>query len=513
MKSSIFAEKIYLNVEVFMIQRKIIRVLLYSILLVFVLLSLARSFGQYRAMRLDGDIAESVLPYPDIQKTFDDPTGIKTIINNDKHLGANRFFSHYFLHITFRKIPLFLQNFTNPIESVYLTSAISKTAMQIMILLLLVVILNGKTDIFSLRFISTAALLIPFFQTNGRYLAFQIGMIDKAVSYSFFYALPLVFLLLYYIPIFLELLHHKRVKMNGFKITLWSIFAIISCFSGPLNSPVILITNLLLFLYLFFRSWKDAPVESFYKRIKTSIQNIDKRFYLFLFPITFLALYSTFLGTYIDAYAKLQLSLKELYLILPQGVLNSFTSCSYLIFMFLLISNYLIVLFKYKNDEQSRRIFGLYKFLIAFSIIYLLLLPFGGYRPYRPLILRYDTIIPITVLSIITICYTSLFIFKQLKTEKWKYYLKTLYPSIYILILLFFLIKNQTYIFNKYEKTSLYLISQSEEEIIALQDDYCVISWGPLTAPSQSRTYGKLLYLWRITDEPKLYYNAPPQEP
>jgi len=72
--------------------KKNARILLYSILLVFVLLSLARSFEQHRAMRLDGDIAESVLPYPDIQKTLDDPTGIKTIMNKDKHIGANRFF-------------------------------------------------------------------------------------------------------------------------------------------------------------------------------------------------------------------------------------------------------------------------------------------------------------------------------------------------------------------------------------------------------------------------------------
>ena len=492
-----------------MIKNKSIRILLYSILLLFILFSLTRSFRQYSFMRLDGDVAESVLPYPQVQKTFDDPTGIKTIINNDKHLGTNRFFSHYSLHITFRKIPTLLQNFVNPIESVYFTSSMSKIIMHIAILFLLTVIINGKLNIFSFKSMIITALLIPFIQTNGKSLAHDIGLIDKSVSYSFFYALPLIFILLYYVPIFFDFLHHKKIRMNGFMVVLWSLFAILACFSGPLNAPIILITNFLLFLNLFYSHWKTTHSHSFYKRIIICVKKIDRRFYLFLFPITFIALYSTFLGTYIGAYSASQPSLKELYMILPQGIFKKFTSTSYLIFIFLLVSNYLIVFLKYKNDEQRKNIFGLYRFLIIFTIIYVALLPLGGYRPYRPLILRYDTMLPITTLSIITICYTSLFILKQLKTEKWNHYLKTVYPSIFFLILLFFLIKNKTYIYNECEKQSLYTISNSTEDIVVLENDCAVVGWNPIYAPEESQNYGNLLYLWNITDKPKLYYNQP----
>jgi hypothetical protein len=100
---------------------------------VLIILDLSKSFKQYCACRLDGDIAESVLPYADVQKTFDDPTGINTITNNEKYLGTNRFFSHYFLHKTFRRIPFLLQNFYDPIASVYYTAAIAKLIMQIAI--------------------------------------------------------------------------------------------------------------------------------------------------------------------------------------------------------------------------------------------------------------------------------------------------------------------------------------------------------------------------------------------
>jgi hypothetical protein len=332
---------------------------------------------------------------------------------------------------------------------------------------------------------------------------------DKYVTYCFFYALPLFFVIIYYLPLFLELLHHKRIKMNWFLIILWSIFIIIACFSGPLNSPTILITNLILFLYLFLRNWKNNYLQSFYKRIQISLTQIDKRFYLFLFPSAFIALYSTFLGTYNNAYSEAQISLQELYVILPRGILRSFTTTSYSIFLFLLVSNYLLVFFKYRNIEQSKTIIKLYRFLLIFSAIYILLLPLGGYRPYRPFILRYDTILPITVLSIITICYTSLFILKQLITEKRKYYLTIVYPSAFLLILLFFTIRNQTYVFNECEKSSLYTISNTEADIVVLENNCTVVGWVPIYYPEESKNYGELLFLWRVTNKPKLYYNFP----
>ena len=183
--------------KLYVVKKKIFNYLLYIGLLIFILFNLSNSFKQYYAATLDGDVVESVLPYSGIQKTFDDPTGIKTIINKDNHHNPNRFFSHYFLHKTFRVVPPIFQKFVDPVESVYYTSACSKLVMQLIILLLLATIICGAINIFSLKFISTAAILIPFFQTNGWRLVCEIGIIDRSVSYCFFYTLPLIFLLLY----------------------------------------------------------------------------------------------------------------------------------------------------------------------------------------------------------------------------------------------------------------------------------------------------------------------------
>ena len=478
--------------------KKIIKVSL----LLFILLALWHSFRQFSVMKLDGDIAESVLPYAGVQKTFDDPTGIKTIINNDPHSGPNRFFSHYFLHKTFREIPLLLQNFCDPIESVYYTAAIAKLAMLIMLVFLLAVIITGGCRIASLKFLITTIILLP--------LPHGIGIIDKSVSYSFFYAFPLVFLLLYYIPIFFNLLHDKTIKMNWILIVLWSIFAVISCFSGPLNSPVILITNAILFFYLFHQHWQTNNDKSLYQKTLHAIKTIRRRYYLFLIPISVIALYSTFLGTYTNVYPDLQSSVKNLYLLLPEGIWKILTTTgSYSIMLLLLILNYFMVILPYKNEPQSKKILGLYRFLIAFSSFYILLLPFGGYRPYRPLLLRHDTILPVTILLIITVVYTFLFVLKHLKTEKRHYYLKPVYLAIVLLFFIFFAGRNMVRTFNDCEKSSLYAISQSKEDVVVLYNDCSVIGWEPVYQPEETKNYAELMYLWNMTNRVKLYYNAP----
>jgi hypothetical protein len=34
-----------------------------------------------------------------------------------------------------------------------------------------------------------------------------------------------------------------------------------------------------------------------------------------------------------------------------------------------------------------------------------------------------------------------------------------------------------------------------------------VVGWEPIYKPEDSKNYGKLLYLWKITDTQKLYFN------
>ena len=53
------------------------------------------------------------------------------------------------------------------------------------------------------------------------------------------------------------------------------------------------------------------------------------------------------------------------------------------------------------------------------------------------------------------------------------------------------------------------MISNSKEDVIVLENDCSVVGWFPIYTPEESKDYGELLYLWNITDKPKLYYNRP----
>jgi hypothetical protein len=96
---------------------------------------------------------------------------------------------------------------------------------------------------------------------------------------------------------------------------------------------------------------------------------------------------------------------------------------------------------------------------------------------------------------------------KRFHTETWKQWLKITYSVVFFAILVIFAVKNKTKVFNECEKSSLYLISQSNEDIVALDNDCAVVSWEPIYHPNKSKPHGELLFFWNITDKPKLYYN------
>ncbi|MBW6535718.1 MAG: hypothetical protein K0B11_11960 [Mariniphaga sp.] len=95
------------------------------------------SFFQYYNSPLQGDLAGHVLPDKLIQPVFDDPFGFQLLKTGEPHSNPNRFFSHWAVAMYFQYFPLWLQNFTNPINSVYLASAIAKLVIQVLFIYIL----------------------------------------------------------------------------------------------------------------------------------------------------------------------------------------------------------------------------------------------------------------------------------------------------------------------------------------------------------------------------------------
>ena len=87
-----------------------------------------------------------------------------------------------------------------------------------------------------------------------------------------------------------------------------------------------------------------------------------------------------------------------------------------------LLINIAVIRIKNKDDSDSRKIIQLLKFIGLFALIYLLLLPLGGYREYRPYIIRRDTFMPIWMLLFFFYGITTLHIVKNVRMKLKKFY-------------------------------------------------------------------------------------------
>jgi len=179
-----------------------IKNLIYVLLLIFLFSDLGYSFYQHYHMSLGGDMAEVIIPTSTkgYYKVLQDPFGLDILFDKKTCANPNRFFAHLTVSKYFLNAPIFLQKFTNPINSVYLASAIAKTVIQLLIIYLITCYITGCRNIFKFDFLLVAVLITPLFQTCGynRY----IGIIDKSVVYTFFYALPLAGVLAFFLPFF-----------------------------------------------------------------------------------------------------------------------------------------------------------------------------------------------------------------------------------------------------------------------------------------------------------------------
>lgn len=330
-----------------------------------------------------------------------------------------------------------------------------------------------------------------------------MGIIDSSITYTFFYALPCALLLLYFLP-FIFRFYHKKKPLLKISITiLWIPLAIMVCLSGPLNPGIVLIFSMLVLI----KNIKDNSIHSnqkvTVKRLANAFKVIPRSYWLYLLPICILSLYSIFIGTYNLSTIANQIPLRELYSRLPEGIYYQFTQkLGFPVLFIILTINTFIIHNKYRNIEGNR-ILITFKWVGIFALIYILLLPLGGYRDYRHYVLRYDTIMPITLSLMFLFGISTLFLLKTLSNKQKIWYIPV------IVGVLFIFTNSDEAMFNKNncERIALKEISESTDKIVQLKHDCTVLSWGKIIKPEDSELNAQLLCIWRITKEKKLYYN------
>lgn len=473
------------------------KVSFYKIILGFLLLlELGYSFVQYQHQTFDGDVVPIVLPIAHYQPILEQPFGVLAIRDGVSYAGPNRFFLHFSMYHYFRKMPIFLQNFVSPIGSIYLAASIFKLFVHSLLLCLLAVYVRACFSPARYTFLWAAVLIAPLFQTTQFNL--YMGLISPAVTYTFAYGFFFAFLLLFFLPFHQKAMGQVAIikKWNIITYALWAFLAFFVAFSSPLIPAVGLLVCPVLVLYFF------------YKKKLGHIIALPKPL-IFLFSwFVLLCLYSFYLGTF-NAENSDVMSIAERYQRLGIGIFRQLTTkIGFPLLMFFLLLNYgLIQYIKRRTKPVYQaglivKIQGLFKWIAIFSCLYILLLPLGGYRYYRPYILRSDTLIPVLLALYFLFGLSSLFLLKYFYHIRQK-----TYSFVLLVLLSFFTIADEpNFGKNACEKTALQQIAQSTQNVVLLEEDCSVLAWKTTIVPSFSKDIATMLLYWNIIEEERLFY-------
>lgn len=468
------------------------RRIIYFILLSLLLADIAYSFVQHLNQPQDGDMAGGIVPAEDVRPVLEDPLGISALAGDSTYPNPNRFFSHWLFKEYFSTAPLLLQNVTDPVDSIYWSSAIAKTVIQVTIIFLLAFYISGSVNPFKFDFILSALLVAPLFQTNG-YRSYM-GVIDPAPTYTFFYALPCALLLLYFAPLVRELYHKRYEPPRLPLIFLWIFLALIVSLSGALNPGIVLVLGAIFFPAIVQDNFKELKQEHGQASVWRAFTMIRSSYWLYLIPVGIFSVYSLYLGRFNSVSIEQHAPLAQLYSRLPEGLFNLLTQkIGFPVLLAALVINTVFIRTKYYTPE-GKKILSAFKWIGIFALIYILLLPLGGSRDYRPYVLRYDTFMPVTLGLIFIFGASTLFLLKSITSGSKRWFV----PVIAAILLVFTLADTPGLENNDCEKLALEKIASSPGAAIPAQYDCTVLSWNNTWDERDMKLNTRLLKMWGV---------------
>ncbi len=479
----------------------------YLILLLLLTIDTTYSFLQHYNEPLDEDMAGIILPSEVCQPLMEDPFGFNVLFKNQEYKDPNRFFAHWFMSKYFKTIPRLLQSVVDPLNSIYLACAIMKTLIQVLIIWLLAVFISGSKNIFNKDFLLAAILIAPLFQTTG-YFYLDMGIIDRSITYAMFYAFPLGLLLLFFYPFYHASFFEHKINLNLVARVLMILLAIVLSLSGPLVPGVVLILCSGILLSRWWSGFRRSLKSSLTGRFWDAFKNIPKEYLLFFMIFIALSLYSLFISKNNISIPADTLPISERYLRLPKGLYFQLTSKLGFPFLLILIALNGFIIYKQTASSERKKILQILTWVLLFIAIYIILLPLGGYKHYRPNIIRKDTFTPVTLALIYFYALSTFFLIKQIQARY-----KMAYYAIIVMFLLIFTWADITKMDrNNCERDALNTLIESNEKITLLNDDCTVMGWEPIRDYSNSELNASMLEYWGVTNGKKLYLQVGDQE-
>ncbi|MBK6620189.1 MAG: hypothetical protein IPG32_04690 [Saprospirales bacterium] len=136
-------------------------------------------------------------------------------------------------------------------------------------------------------------------------------------------------------------------------------------------------------------------------------------------------------------------------------------------------------------------------------MLFILLLPLGGYRDYRPNIIRRDTLMPVFLCLFYFYGLSTRYLWSRLRGGAQKAY----WAGVILLLCVFTLSDNFNFPNNACEREELGRIAASSEPVVPLEAGCKVMSWDLPTDPASSEWNALLLEYWGVTDEKTLFYH------
>jgi len=480
---------------------------IHLILLALLLLDTTYSFLQYYHEPLDGDMAGIIMPSEVCQPLMEDPFGFNVLFKDQEYKDPNRFFAHWFMSNYFKTIPFLLHYVVDPITSIYLASAIMKILIQLLIIWMLASLISGSKNIFNRTFIIAAFLVMPMIQVGG-YFYLDMGIIDRSITYAMFYALPLGLLLVFFSPFYKASYSQNRIKLGLAPGFLLIMLAVVLSLNGPLVPGLVLILCSGVLIKKWWTGFVRSQRSTHTGRSVEALSHIPKEYLLYFGIFMVLSFYSLFIGRNNITIPEDTLAISDRYLDLPKGLYYQLTSKPGFLFLFMLIALNVIIIFKQKESAGRNWVLQVFKWVLILSAIYIVLLPLGGYKHYRPYTIRRDTFGPVILALIYFYALSSYFIIKQVQSR----YKLAWYAILSAFILIFTRADISPLDRNDCEREALITLSESNKEVTLLNDDCTVMGWEPTRDYGSSGLNAEMIEYWGITEGKKLYYQSSDQK-
>ena len=193
--------------------------------------------------------------------------------------------------------------------------------------------------------------------------------------------------------------------------------------------------------------------------------------------------------------------LSKRYALLVKGIAKQMSSkLGFPLLIGSVLLNILLLSF-HRDHPKVKTVLQLFKWIAVFIAIYTVLLPLGGYREYRPHIIRADSYLAVTLCLMYCFGLSSLLLASHLKAK-----FRAIYIAAIGIILFIFVLSDEPKM-NKAdcEKAALQSLYRSEEKINTFSEDCIIMSWIIISNAQQSKLNAKLLKRWNIVWEGQLY--------